>query len=66
METTEDMIRGWVDHSMGDWKYLPEPPLADPIAWVNKNAPDLIRALSAQREALIYLAKEIDKLKVPQ
>jgi hypothetical protein len=66
METTEDVIRGLADHAMGDWEYLPETPLADPIGWVNKNAPDLIRALSAQREALIYLAKEVDKLKVAQ
>jgi hypothetical protein len=63
METTEDVIRGFVDHSMGDWRVLPQTPLADPIGWVNKNAPDLIRALAAQREALIYLAKEMDKLK---
>ena len=44
-----------------DWLGKP-----DPIGWANKNAPDLIRALSAQREALIYLAKEIDKLKAAQ
>jgi hypothetical protein len=63
MGRAEDEVRALLDATYPtNWRTVPEPG-PDPIRWVNENAADLVRANAALREALISLAKEVDRLR---